>query len=163
MCMLERDLQNYLVASVGRNLSKIDPELIFLDSEYSFPGGRIDILASKNGVPVAIELKAKEYSSSQVSGQLINYHTFLSKKNGEVYFVAPKIKPGVFSTMSSYESTRFFEFDAKLNFYEVFASNPKKKFFDTFIPPVKTDLLGTYLRIPVAKVFSKATKSVLGF
>ena len=161
--MLERKLQNYLIANSGKNLSKIDSDLVFLDSEYSFNGGRIDILAAKNGLPVAIELKAKNYSSSQVAGQLINYHTFLKPKNGLVYFVAPKIKPGVFSTLKNYERVKFFEFDSKLNFYELNKPDSKTRFFSFIIPKLEKDLAYTYFKAPVAKILSKSVKYVLGF
>lgn len=161
--MLERKLQNYLIANTGRNLSRIDSELVFLDSEYSFKGGRIDILAAKNGLPVAIELKANNYSSSQVAGQLINYHNFLESKSGFVYFVAPKVKPGVFSTLKNFERLRFFEFDEKLNFYEINKSDSKKKFFSFVIPEIEKDITYTYFKAPVAKVLSKSIKYFLGF
>lgn len=161
--MLERKLQNYLIANGGYNLRRIDSDLIFLDSEYSFPGGRIDILALNDGRPVAIELKAKDYSSSQVAGQLINYYNFLKSRNGLVYFVAPKVKPGVFSTLSSYDSIFFFEFDSRLRFKEVYYSNHRKKFFDFIIPPSEVSLSHKYIKEPVAKLFSQAARSILGF
>lgn len=94
--MLERLLQEYL----ARNLDRIDPALSLVRTEHAFPGGRIDILARRHGSAVGIELKAKPYSTRAVCVQLLNYLTYLER--GEVYFAAPKVNRGVYSTLKRY-------------------------------------------------------------
>ena len=159
--MLEKKLQDFLTRNNGLNLLRIDPELVYLDKEYSFRGGRVDILAVKNGFPVAIELKAKNYSSSQVAGQIINYLNFLKNKNGSVYLVAPKIKPGIISTLREYSNTRFFEFDEKLHFYEINEANKNKKFFFFKIPEYHSNTIQEYVRAPIARLMSKGIQRIL--
>jgi hypothetical protein len=114
-------LQNYLANNNGHNLSKIEENLKIIEKEHIFPGGRIDILAEKNKIPVAIELKIKDYNTRGICAQLLNYLNYMSSMNGKVYFVAPTIKYGVFSTLKNYYS------ENKLKFFEV--SGRRGEFF----------------------------------
>lgn len=109
----ESYLQDYLTKNNGLNLKKIDPGLELVEKEHAFKGGRIDILAEKNSTPVGIELKFKDYQTRGICAQLLNYLNYLTEKKGEIYFVAPKIKYGIYSTLKG-----FYE-DKKLRFFEV--------------------------------------------
>ncbi len=162
--MLEKKLQEFLIKNNGYELRRIDKELIFLESEHKFRGGRIDILASKNGLPVAIELKARDYSSSQVAGQMINYHNYLKSKQGLVYLVAPKIKPGIISTLNNYDNMKFFEFDEKLRFYEIKEPSKTKRIIkEIILPDFEINIIQKYVQIPIAKILSKGVKKTMGF
>ena len=174
--MLEKTLQNYLSINNGENLRSIDSSLLFLQSEYVFKGGRIDILALKNGVPAAIELKTKSYSSSQVAGQLINYLNFLEPYKGDVYFVAHKINQGIISTLRPWKDRlHFYEFSLKnrsLYFQEknVYNISTKdlfliKKNVSRVVSHPKTFVdkaFFNYVRKPIAKKLSDLASEILG-
>lgn len=160
--MLEKKLRKYLTYKNGINLKYIDPELLFLKEEYAFYGGRIDILAMKNGVPVGIELKAKDYNSMQVAAQLLNYINFLAPKSGEVYFIAPKVKEGIFSSLKAYqEITSFFEYDNQLRFRQVYRTS-RKKVFEIIFPEIEEDWLYKTFRKPIVNGVEKLMKKMIG-
>ena len=91
----ELQLQQYLTRNRGENLRKIDSELEFLEAEYKFESGRIDIVAKKESTPIGIELKATNYQTRAICAQLMNYLNYISKFDGNIYFIAPKIKYGI--------------------------------------------------------------------
>ncbi len=161
--MLEKKLQEYLTKNDGHNLKRIDYNLLFLESEYKFIGGRIDILALKRNMIVGIELKARDYSSSQASAQLINYLTFLEPQRGMVYFVAPKIKPGIISTMQRYKDRiRLFEFDSKMQFKETYFNNTKR-IIDYMMPEESRNEIKNYLKAPITNMGVRILKKWIEF
>ncbi len=91
-------LRDYL----ARNLHVLDPRLNFVAVEHAFPGGRIDILARRGRKRVGIEVKARPYDTQKVCAQLMHYcETFPL-----VYFVAPKVRYGVYGTLRQYCHSR---------------------------------------------------------
>jgi hypothetical protein len=118
----EQELQHYLVKNNGEHLAEIEPSLILLDAEHKFPGGRIDIIAKSNDAPIGIELKAADYQTRAICAQLLNYLNYLSKFNGSVYFIAPKIKYGLYSTLQNFYSS------GMLKFFEVKKNNENYSF-----------------------------------
>ncbi|MFA6073697.1 MAG: hypothetical protein WC758_06280 [Candidatus Woesearchaeota archaeon] len=120
----EHVLQTYLIKNNGQNLKKIDSNLNILESEHKFRSGRIDILAEKKNdlqkQIIGIELKSSTYQTRAICAQLLNYLNYLDSKNGAVYFVAPKIKYGIYSTLKTFYDfgkLRLFEFEQKSNDY----------------------------------------------
>ncbi len=116
----ELQLQQYLTRNRGENLRKIDSELEFLEAEYKFESGRIDIVAKKESTPIGIELKATNYQTRAICAQLMNYLNYISKFDGNIYFIAPKIKYGIYSTLKTYYDTgllKFFEVTKKNDLY----------------------------------------------
>lgn len=109
----ERTFQDYLTKNNGANLKKIDCYLELIESEHKFKGGRIDILAKKESKTIGIELKYYNYNTRGVCAQLLNYLNYITPIGGEVYFIAPKIKYGLYSTLKSFYD------DNKLKFFEV--------------------------------------------
>ena len=78
--------------------------------------GRIDILAKENKKKVAIELKAANYSTQQVCAQLLNYINFVEPSRGKVYFIAPKVKMGIYTTLKKYHEKKILElYEVSLN------------------------------------------------
>lgn len=100
----ESALSNYLCKNNGANLKKIQGSLMLVEPEHRFNGGRIDILARnvQSSQLIGIELKAANYVTREICAQLMNYENYLSLKGGILYFVAPKIKGGIYSTMKNY-------------------------------------------------------------
>jgi len=118
----EKFLQKYLIKN--NNLNSIDKKLSFIEEEKKIPGGRIDIYASKGSKKVALELKAAHYNTKTTCLQLINYINFITPIKGEVYFVAPKINVGIYSTLQQYYNNK------QLKLFEYTYS--KKDGFDFF-------------------------------
>jgi RecB family endonuclease NucS len=144
--MKEKDLQDFLTENKGKRLRNLDSDLLYLEQEYTFPGGRVDILALKQGLPVGIELKAKKYNTNAVCGQLHKYLSFFKEKKGSVYFVAPYIAKGVQETFKNESAIRLYSFDKHLRFYEHTISGnyrlpviSSRSFWNTYIAaPVST-------------------------
>lgn len=102
--MIESRLRDYLAG----NLGIIDPDLRLVATEYVIPGGRLDILAENQRSRVAIELKAAPYDTRRVNVQLLLYLNYAPL----VYFVAPKVRRGVYAALQQYyhrQRLKFFE------------------------------------------------------
>jgi len=125
----EYALQNYLIKNNGINLKKIEPTLILIDIEHKFRGGRIDILAKKDDKIIGIELKSTTYQTRGICAQLLNYLNYLTPDHGEVYFIAPKIKYGIYSTLRNFyddKKLKLFEYEKRNNeliFKEIYPFN----------------------------------------
>jgi hypothetical protein len=114
----EHALQNYLTKNNGINLKKIDSSLTLLDIEHKFRSGRIDILAKRDDKLIGIELKSSDYQTRGICAQLLNYLNYLTPGNGEVYFIAPKIKYGIYSTLRNFyedKKLKLFEYEQRNN------------------------------------------------
>jgi hypothetical protein len=126
-------LQHYLLKRNGENLRQINPHLRLLDYEHKFPGGRIDILAQQGSSKVALELKARQYSTNSICAQLLNYLNYLRSSSGKVYFIAPKIKYGVYSTLKEFYEGHILEL------YEVQKNSTGDKYFFQKMSPGQLD------------------------
>lgn len=84
------------------NLDYIEPGLQFMGKDITTLYGRIDILARKNGRPVAIKQKLGDYQTSSVIGHLHQYARAVQPENGDVYFVAPHITPQLQQAFQGY-------------------------------------------------------------
>ena len=116
---LEVLLRNYFTKENGKNLKKINKDLKLIEPEYVFQGGRIDILCEYKKRPLALELKANNYSTQMVCVQLLNYINYVKEKKGSVIFLAPKVKYGVYSTLKEHYSKgilELYEFDVNKNY-----------------------------------------------
>lgn len=120
-------IQNYLSANRGEKLAQIHPSLVFIEKEHKFNGGRIDILAKKGKEIIGIELKAAPYNTQSVCAQILNYINYLSDINGKVYFIAPKIRYGVYSTLKNF-------YDSKTLLLFEFTKDNKDYFFKEVKP-----------------------------
>lgn len=111
---IEDRLRTYL----ARDLGRVERGLVLLEEEHLFPGGRIDILARQGDARVALELKAQPYSTQQVCAQLMNYLHYVPR----VYFIAPKVRYGVYATMQDHyrqDRLKLFEIDSHLDIRRV--------------------------------------------
>ncbi|MGV8168809.1 MAG: hypothetical protein ACP5N3_02025 [Candidatus Nanoarchaeia archaeon] len=126
-------LQEYLAADNGKHLAELDPALELIETEHKFRGGRIDILAKRQDILVGIELKSNSYQTRGVCAQLLNYLTYLSSEKGEVYFVAPKIKYGIYSTLQPFYEGKV------LHFFE-YSKEGKNYFFRKIKPSEINDV-----------------------
>jgi hypothetical protein len=134
-------LQTYLSRNNGLNLKQINPSLEFIECEHIFRGGRIDIWAKEKSKFVGLELKSKDYQTRNICAQLLNYLNYLETWNGELYFIAPKIKYGIYSTLKTYYD------DNKLKFFEYTISNQSYNFTEikpTEIKDYRPNVLQTY-------------------
>jgi|WetSurMetagenome_2_1015567.scaffolds.fasta_scaffold411311_2 hypothetical protein len=116
----ESSLQTYLTKNHGLNLQRIENSLELIEPEHIFRGGRIDILAKNQSNLVGIELKYNNYQTRGICAQLLNYLNYLSAKDGVVYFIAPKIKYGIYSTLKEFydhKQLKFFEVTRVNNYY----------------------------------------------
>lgn len=106
----EKKLEDYLA---GPNLEQLESGLRFVSRQEKIQSGILDIVAeSAEKQLVLVELKADDYISEDVVGQLMKY--MHEKDDGRAIFVAPKIKPDLFFTLKPYfEAGRlaFFEVD----------------------------------------------------
>lgn len=114
---VERIVQNYLLANNGAELKKINKKLFIEKSEKIIKNGRIDIMCFEKQLrrnkPIAIELKARDYSITRPIGQLIKYTNFVKPQNGQVYFIAPMVKEGLYEQLKpQYEGKllKFYEY-----------------------------------------------------
>ncbi len=110
-------LRNYLSYDNGKNLSRIKPGLRLLGEEIIIPSGRIDLLVRDSQSICGVELKAMNYNTRQVGTQLTGYAHYFKENNGKVFFIAPKVKKGIYYALKD-----FYE-EGMVEFYEIKVTN----------------------------------------
>lgn len=114
---VEKEVQERLIANDGEQLKKLNKKLILPETEHKIQYGRIDILCYekhwRQDKPIAIELKALNYATSYVIGQLTKYINFAQEQKGQVYFVAPLVKEAIYQELEKHyknKTLKLFEY-----------------------------------------------------
>ncbi len=165
-------LRNYLSHKNGKNLNRIKPGLKLLGEEIIIPSGRIDLLVEDSQSICGIELKATKYNTRQVGTQLTGYANYFRDNNGKVFFVAPKVKKGIYYALKDFYDGGIIEFyeikvTDKFNFKRVYAEelddSRKIYYLDEIVMPASIEkgysapgMLGNYIarNIEAAKLIN---------